>query len=62
MYTENTFSPYISLTILFVTEITCIPISSCANSADRESPFKTEIVDELSGLIISAKTEGLSTG
>lgn len=42
--------------------ITCIPINSWASSADKDSPPNTDIVDEPSGLIISAKTEGLYTG
>ena len=42
--------------------LTWIPISSWANSAGMVSPPITEIVEEPSGLIISAKTEALNTG
>lgn len=37
-------------------------MSSCANSAGKDSLPKTDIVDEPSDRIISAKTEGLKTG
>jgi len=43
-------------------ELTCSPISSWASSADMGSPPTTDMEDEPSGRIISARTDGLKTG
>lgn len=48
--------------VKFSIAVTCMLIISWASSADKDSPLTTEIVDDPSGLIISAKTEGLNTG
>jgi len=48
--------------LYFYWKSTWISISSWANSADKDSPLITGIVEEPSGLIVSAKTEALNTG